>query len=233
MNNVKNPKVLLGTATALLVIIVAVVLWGDPVWQLLSDQTRLQTLIRDAGPLGPLVLAALQFLQTLVAPLPGGVLSFAGGYLFGTILGTIYTMTGLMLGTALIFVLSRRFGRPLVERFVDRKTLDKFDYLAKDKGLFIIFLIFLMPFFPDDLICYIVGLTKIPIKNLLIVTFLARLPVNTILAFAGDGVADANTELAIYVVIVGLTASILAWWQRDNLEKIVKRLSKQNVKSKK
>lgn len=226
--SIKKSKLILATAALLAGLTIAALLWGGPVWELFSSQEKLESVIADAGALGPLLLIVLQFLQTLIAPLPGGVVSFAAGYLFGTVLGTVYTMIGLVLGFTLIFVLARKFGRPFVERFVSKKNLDKFDYLVEDKGVFIIFLIFLMPFFPDDLLCYIVGLTKIPLKTLIIVTFLARIPVNMVFAFAGDGIADANTTLVIYVIAVGLMASALAWWKRDALERIVKNMSGKN-----
>jgi uncharacterized membrane protein YdjX (TVP38/TMEM64 family) len=174
------------------------------------------------------VLILLQILQTIAAPIPGQVTAFAAGYLFGTVLGTTYAMIGATIGFTLVFILARKLGRPFVEYFVDKKTLKKFDYLAESKGVFIFFLMALLPFFPDDLICFVAGLTKIRIRTLIVITFLGRLPTNLVYAFAGEGVANANINMVLYVLGAGLVAAAVAWWKRDQLEQLAKRLSKPN-----
>jgi uncharacterized membrane protein YdjX (TVP38/TMEM64 family) len=211
------------------IVIAVAILYGQPLWELFSSQDKIEQTIKDAGPLGPLVLILLQILQTVAAPIPGQVTAFAAGYLFGTALGTIYAMIGVTIGFTLVFILVRKLGRPFVEYFVDKKTLKKFDYLAESKGVFIFFLMALLPFFPDDLICFVAGLTKIRIKTLVIVTFLGRLPTNLIYAFAGEGVANSNTELVLYVLGVGLVGAAVAWWKRDKLEEWALRLSRSNT----
>ena len=199
--------------------------FGQPLWDLLTSRERVEGLVRDAGAWGPLVFIAIQSLQVVAAPIPGQVTGFVAGYLFGTGLGTFYAMVGVTIGFTLVFILARKLGRPFVEYFVDKKTLDKFDYLAKSQGVFIFFLMALLPFFPDDLICFIAGLTKIPIKTLIVVTFLGRLPGNLALAYAGAGLANDNLKLVVVILSVILAISAVAWFKRLQLEQLVKRFS--------
>lgn len=225
MQKMKKPTVLI-LLLGLIVALVFAVVRLESLWHLFSSREQMEAAVEGAGFWGPLVLIGLQILQVLVAPIPGQVTGFVSGYLYGTALGTFYAMVGATLGFTIVFILSRKFGRPFVEYFVDKKTLKKFDYLAGNKGVFIFFLIFLLPFFPDDLICYIAGLTKIPIRTLIIISFLGRLPSNLVLAFAGAGVADANFRSVLFVVTAVLMVSAVAWWRREQIERFVKGLSR-------
>jgi uncharacterized membrane protein YdjX (TVP38/TMEM64 family) len=92
--------------------------------------------------------------------------------------------------------------------------------------VFVFFLMALLPFFPDDLICFIAGLTKIRIRTLIIITFLGRLPTNIIYAFAGEGIANKNFNVVVIVMAVGLVCAGLAWWKRDAIESFAKGFSR-------
>ena len=86
----------------------------------------------------------------VAAPVPGEVTGFVGGMLFGTASGILYSTIGLTLGSWLAFVLARLAGRPLVEMVVKAETIKRYDYVMKHKGLFLAFLLFLIPGFPKD-----------------------------------------------------------------------------------
>jgi len=222
----KHIIVLAAVLAVLLLGVVALVIWGGPLFALFSDTDRLHSLVEDAGAWGPLLFIALQILQVFFAPIPGQVTGFAGGYLFGTVLGTAYTLIGAVIGFTLIFILARKLGRPFVEYFVSKKVLDKFDYIANTKGVFVLFLIFLLPAFPDDIICYIAGLTTIRIRILVLIATLGRLPGYLVLSFSGSGVADNNFRTVVIILSVVLVISIMAYWQRDRLERLVQRLAR-------
>src|SRR5687768_13593839 len=160
--------VVAGLLMAAFIALIAV--FWQPLSQLFSDPDRARQLVADAGPWGPLLFIAMQIAQVLVAPIPGQVTGILGGLLFGWGWRFVFTMIGAAIGFTLIFVLARKLGRPFVERFVDKKLLDKFDYLAESNGTLVFFLIFLLPAFPDDIICYIAGLTTIKIRTLVLVS---------------------------------------------------------------
>lgn len=214
------------TLTVVLALALAAVLFGNELWELFSSQEKIEAAVENAGAWGPLLFIFLQSFQVLVAPIPGQITSFAAGFLFGTVLGSIYSIIGLTIGITLVIYLSRRLGRPFVERFVDKKNLKKFDYLADTKGLFAFFLMALLPFFPDDLICFVAGLTKLPVRTLVFVTVLGRVPGAFVFALAGQGVADSRTNLVVYLVALAVVLSALAWWRRDDLERLARSMSR-------
>ena len=153
---------------------------------------------------GPLILIVLQALQVFLAPIPGQFLGAAGGYVFGPWLGTFYSMVGTVLGSAGAIILSRKFGRPLVERFVPEENLARADELVKKAGPWFFFLAFLLPFFPDDALCFIAGLSSIPIPLLLMVVTIGRLPGVAASAFLGAGISRVPPEFVAIILIIGL-----------------------------
>lgn len=222
----RRPKAaLVVRAIAIVALVVGLIFLGKSLFGIFSDSERIQSLVTDAGAWGPVVFIALQVLQVLFAPIPGQVTGFAGGYLFGTFWGVVYSMIGATIGFTLIFMLARKLGRPFVERFVDKKHLDKFDYLTETKGVFILFLIFLLPAFPDDIIGYIAGLTCIPIRKLILISLAGRLPGYLVLSFSGSGAANNNIEVVAIIFGITMAISAIAYWQRSRLEEFVKRFA--------
>jgi uncharacterized membrane protein YdjX (TVP38/TMEM64 family) len=110
-----------------------------------SSRSRLSAYIASFGPSAPLVFIALQFLQVMVAPIAGDLTGFIGGCLFGTAAGFLCSTMGLTLGSWLAFVVSRRFGLPLVRQFVGKEIMDKFEHLMEEKGALFSSLFFSSP----------------------------------------------------------------------------------------
>jgi uncharacterized membrane protein YdjX (TVP38/TMEM64 family) len=182
----------------------------------MGDPETLVSWMRNWGRWAPLVTIGLHILQVITAPIPGTALDAVNGLLFGPWLGTLYSMIGLISGSWLAMLLARRFGRPLVERFVDAALIARLDGLVKQYGSVFIFLIFLIPFLPDDAICFLAGLTPIPILELVILAMLGRLPG----VFFANLLGSRVTTLAAWqwVLLAGLFALILALFWRKRKE---------------
>lgn len=172
-----------------------IITWISPIGELFRDQEQLSDLLQRWGRWAPLVTITLHMLQVLTAPIPGTAIDAVNGFLFGPWLGALYSMTGLMIGSTLVMGLTRRFGRPIVERFVDPAAIVRIDDLVERRGSQVIFLIFLLPFLPDDAVCFLAGLTPIPLLELVILALVGRFP----------GVFVAN--------LLGSQADSLAPWQ--------------------
>lgn len=188
------------------------------VYAAFSNRDAITQAIKYAGPWGPAVFVLLQALQIIIAPIPGQIATLIGGYLFGGAWGAVYSMTGSLVGFTAVFYAARRLGRPLLERYFDTDSLQKFDYLTRSAGPMVFFMIFLLPGFPDDLVCYLAGLTKIKMTTLVVVSLLGRLPSTVMTSYIGSGVASSNLRsvrimTAIFVVIVAIS-----YWQRARLE---------------
>ncbi|MGM5482846.1 MAG: TVP38/TMEM64 family protein [Nanobdellota archaeon] len=179
---------------------------------------KLKSFLEGFGVLAPFALIFILALQVVLAPLPGQFFGLASGYIYGPWLGTILSIIGLTIGSAIAFYLGRRFGRPLIERIIRKKNLKKFDYLANKRGSITIFMLFLLPVFPDDAICFIGGLTKIPIPNLIILAIIGRLPGFLMLNFMGAGVAYQNLDLSIILFTLLMVLSGITYIYRENIE---------------
>lgn len=183
-------------------LLVGIILFGlltmigfSPVGELLRDQEQLSNLIQSRGKWAPLVTISLHILQVLIAPIPGTAIDAVNGLLFGPWLGTLYSMTGLMIGSTIVMALTRRYGRRLVKHFLDISAFERIDKMVERHGSKVIFLIWLLPFLPDDVVCFLAGLTSIPLVELVILALIGRIP----------GVFVAN--------LLGSQVDSLALWQ--------------------
>jgi uncharacterized membrane protein YdjX (TVP38/TMEM64 family) len=182
-----------------------------------SNPDMLRRTIAGYGPAAPLVFVALQALQVIVAPVPGQILGLASGYLFGAVLGTVYSLAGAVLGSVVVFVLARRYGRSYAERVIHEDTLSAFDDLIERRGLVSLFVVFLIPGLPDDAVCLMGGLTRIPVWQLVVVSAVGRLPGFYLTNLAGAGVAEGNLLAVTLIAVVLAAATTVALWQREQL----------------
>src|SRR5512147_2727608 len=144
------------------IILVAVVVFaigGAPLIRFLADPERVRAWIESFGVWGPLALIAMIIVQTVLSVSPVSLLAVVGAYVFGFWQGVLYAFIGLAIGSALCMILGRRFGRPLVSRLIDPKSMTTFDRFTEKRGPTFFFIIFVMPWVPDDLACYAIGLS--------------------------------------------------------------------------
>ena len=189
----------------------------------LTDPAAIRDGLESFGPYAPVVFVVVQAIQVVVAPIPGQVLGFASGYLFGTVAGTAYSLLGAAVGSYVVFQISRRYGRTYVERAVDITLVEQFDGLAQRRGLVALFLVFLVPGIPDDAICFVAGLTELRIREMVAVSVIGRLPGYVVVNAAGAQLAaDRLTETAILVTVL-VALSVLGYVYRATL---IRRLSK-------
>lgn len=228
-------KVQIAAILLLLLAIITYAAWdvmtGGPLTQLFQNREQLIAMIQGWGIFAPIAYLILQVLQTVFAPIPGNVVGLIGGAIFNW-WGVLLTIIGSAVGFLIVFSLSRKFGRPLVEKVVKKENLDKLDFIIGKNAPVILFIIFLIPGLPDDIVAYIAGLTEVKIKNLLVLAILGRLPAVAITNYMGMGVtgeADLRT-IAIIAVITAIVLAIIAW-QKDRLFAAFKKLN-QGEKSK-
>jgi len=166
--------------------------------------------IETFGVFAPLVFVLLQTMQVILAPIPGQVLGGVGGYLFGTVQGTVYSLVGVVTGSAVAFVLSRRYGRPYVERVVDPEALSRWDDFVAHNGVAGLFVLFLLPTFPDDVLCFIAGVSEIRLRTLLTLVVIGRTPSFFAVAYAGDRlVTDGVRAFAVILVLLGVLSFVV------------------------
>jgi uncharacterized membrane protein YdjX (TVP38/TMEM64 family) len=188
--------------------------WGSTILALFRDQATIQAWIASFGAWAPLVSIALNAAQVIVAPLPGEVSSLANGYLFGDWLGTLYNWVGVMVGSVIVLLITRRWGRPIVARLVrDHEQLAKLDHLVARRGMLFFFFVFLLPLMPKDLACYAVGLTDLPLGRMLVVIAIGRLPGLIVASWLGAHATRLSVAVwAVLIIGAGMLGLVYLRW---------------------
>ncbi len=188
-----------------------------PIPEFLTSPEAMRDYVQRFGVLSAVVFVGLQAAQTIIAPIPGQVTGVAAGYLFGTWIGTLYSVVGVGIGSYIAVALSRRLGRPYVERTVRPQVLERFDGFMTNRGEKALFLVFLVPGLPDDALCFVAGLSDISIPRLMAVILIARTPAYFLTAAAGNSLAlDNLASFAGLIAAVG-TVSALSLWKMDEI----------------
>lgn len=155
------------------------------------------------SPWGELVFFGLQMMSVIIAPIPSNITAAAGGLLFGFPEGFLITITAVVLGSCTTFSLARLLGQNFVQGIVSRKLSSRYlDIIQRKRDSFLV-LALLFPFFPDDMLCILAGLTDIPFRRFVIIVLLAR-PWGLLVASALGGTAFTLPTWAIPIAAVAL-----------------------------
>ncbi len=194
------------------------------VFDLFTNKDRLLHFIEQHRANAAIFFVGLQILQVVAAPIPGEMTGFVGGIVFGTFWGIVYSTIGLTIGSLLAFVLARRVGRPLVEKLVNPETIKRYDYVMKHKGMFLAFLMFIIPGFPKDYLCYLLGLGHMGLFSFLIVSTFGRL-IGTSLLTLGGTLFRAERYYALSLVAsIALAIILFTMIYRNNIERLFRRI---------
>lgn len=179
--NTQNERRIFPKATAVLILIVLMVslvaVWRMGLLGELSNKDQLILLLRNEGLKGPLFCVAAQFLQVVIFIIPGEITQFAAGYVFGAWRGLLYSAIGILLGSAFNFYLARFVGRPGLRSIISPATLARVDaQFAKARTKSAMFLLFLLPGAPKDILCYGAGFSHMSLSEFLVISGLGRLP---------------------------------------------------------
>ena len=182
------------------VMIFASIKYAPVLTRLVSHPEKFKEFIDSYGPLSAVVYILLQAAQIVVAIIPGEVVQIAGGYAFGTFLGTFYSFLGAILGTLIVFYATRFLGYSIVRRFVSAEKLAKFDFLINNpKSEIILLLLFLIPGIPKDTLTYIAGLTPVKPLRFLLISTLGRFPGLWGSAYIGANLQEKN-YLPVWII---------------------------------
>ena len=174
--------------------------------------------VRNAGPLGFLILLAMQFMQIVVAFIPGEVVQMAAGMMYGPWLGAAVILLGCIISSAFVFVVVHRLGAPFVQDMVPTKYLDKFRAFEESGKLsIVVFILFLIPAMPKDTFTYLVPLTNMRMRDFLILSNVGRIPGIVISTYAANGLVDGNITQSIIIFAVVAVIAIVVIVLRDKI----------------
>ncbi len=206
----KQKKMLSAAAIILFILLFAALAWfvGRPMIRFARQPEQFRSWVDGHGALGWAAYAAMVFLQVVVAIIPGEPLEIAGGYAFGAWWGTALCLIGAVLGSAAVFALVRRWGRPLAEVVFPKEKLDKLQFLhSSPKRTALLWLIFTAPGTPKDLLCYFAGLTDMKWRTWLLIATVGRLPSIVTSTVGGGALGDRNYTAAAIAFGVALAAA--------------------------
>lgn len=198
------------TAIAL-ALLLPLLLFHRQLFALFEEPEKLVAWVRSAGAWGPVIVIALAIAQTIAAPIPGQVVNFVSGYLYGLWSGMLYSWIGLVVGTGIAMAIGRYAGRPIVERIIGAKLLDRVDHVARNRGLGFFFLFFLIPGLPDDVLCFVAGMTTLPLRALVLISAVARIPGLLGSAWLGAYAYALPWQAWVALALLGLAATYLMW----------------------
>ncbi|WP_165047225.1 MULTISPECIES: TVP38/TMEM64 family protein [unclassified Adlercreutzia] len=169
---------------------------------------RVMEKVQHAGPAGVAILLAIQFLQIVVAFIPGEVVQIAAGMLYGPWGGAAVVLVGCVFSSAFIFVLVHKLGAPFVQGMVPTKFLDKFRrFEASGKLNMVVFILFLIPGLPKDVFTYLVPLTDMRMRAFLLLSNIARIPGIVVSTYAAAGIVQGDyLQSAIIFAVAALVA---------------------------
>lgn len=197
-------------------------LFPDEEEEISARQERLINFLISFGPYSSALFILIQAFQVVLSPIPGELTGVVGGYVYGKEVGFILSTLGLTLGSWIAFELARILGRPFVERWVRKQTLQKFNFLTTDAGSMICFLLFLVPGFPKDLLCYVLGLTRMSLTTFLIVSSIGRLPGTYFLTIQGASLRDHHYKTALIFATISAVILLVAYLYRHSLHRWMK-----------
>jgi uncharacterized membrane protein YdjX (TVP38/TMEM64 family) len=173
--------------------------------RLYLDRFFLKMTLRRWGVLAPVIFIGLQALQVIIAPIPGELTGILGGYLFGEWLGLLYSTIGLTVGSVAAFGVGRWFGAHYVRTLVSPQTWEKLGFIVEAEGAILCFIIYLIPGLPKDMVCYLFGMSPMPLWVFTLVSTLGRIPGTWVLSAQG-----AHTAAGNYFHVMLLTAIVVA-----------------------
>ncbi len=195
-------------------------------FEIMNDEGAFEAYLERSGKWMTALFIALQFLQVVVLPIPSTVTVVAGSVLFGPLLGSIYSLIGIVLGSLVAFLIGRYAGYRVVGWMIGKDTLEKWLNKIKGKDKLLLSAMFLLPVFPDDVLCFVAGLSSMSLWFFLAVILVSRvlavfttsysitlIPFDTwwgLLIWGILGVA----VIILFVVLYRKSDAILGWFEK-------------------
>ncbi len=187
---------------------------------------ELRACISSFGSYAVVLFIIIQFLQVVVLPLPSFITVGAGVLLFGPFYGSIYSCLGIILGSIVAFLIGRIFGFKVARWLVGDDSLEKGLKTIKGKDKIVLTFMFLFPFFPDDVLCFVAGITTVSVSYFVSMTFIVRIITVFISSYSmNNSIIPYDTwwGILLWVLFFVVTALLtyLVYKKGDKIEKLI------------
>lgn len=238
-NFIKKNKLIIIRSLISISIIVVLILIGFFILKKFNltslTQEELKNYIESKGLLGPLIYIIIVFLQVTFIPLPGSLIIVTGSYVFGFWNSYLYSFIGMMLGSAVAFVLGRLIGKPFIYWLSgDKNKVDNYIHKLKGKENVLLFFMFLFPFFPDDLLCSLAGILPINFFGFMIMQIITRITsIGCILLIMSGEIIPYNGFgffIIISLSILGIISFIFSYKNIDKINNYIMKVKQKIIK---
>jgi len=172
------------------------------------DVAQVKAYILSFGILAPIVSFVLMVFQSVMAPLPAFLITFANAGLFGWVKGAILSWSSAMAGAALCFYIARFFGREVVEKLTSKFALENIDRFFEKYGKYAILIARLLPFISFDIVSYAAGLTSMGFWSFFWATGIGQLPATIIYSYVG-GMLVGGAQKFVFGLLILFSLSVL------------------------
>lgn len=198
--------------------------YGPGIKKIISKPDRFRDFLASYKSISILVFLLIHIIQVVVAVIPGELVQVTGGYVYGIFFGTLYSLTGIMLGAMISFFVARLLGLRTLKAFIPPQIFDKFNFLINNpKAELFMFLLFLIPFTPKDMLVYVAGFTPIKPQNFFLIFAMARFPSILFLSFIGAHIQERNYKPVIIAAVLVSILLVISFIYKD---KVMERLHK-------
>ena len=197
---------------------IAITIFAPDFAKIFQDANKAKEYLLQYKAVSILVFILLQIVQIVVAILPGQVLQFVAGYVYGFALGIFWSMTGIILGTIITFYLAKLLGKDAMHIIFGEERITKFVNMLNSKRAYtVIFFIFLIPGIPKDLVIYAAGISEIKIKPFLVLSIVGRFPA-LVASIAMSRLLNNGSYIALGIFVFAIIVLfILGIWKRKHI----------------
>jgi len=186
--------------------------------RLASKPEDFKSFLLSFGPKSILVFMVIQVMQVVIAAIPGELIQVAGGYIYGSWMGTLYSLLGISVGSIIAFLIARTLGYPILKTFIPKSQIDRFAFFINgSQGELATFILFLIPGIPKDILTYLAGFTPMKPFNFIIITTMARFPGVLISSYIGANIGDRHLIKVAVACVIALIFFLAGIFTKDRL----------------
>lgn len=191
---------------------------------ILKDPEKIKEFVMSYGNYGYIVFLIIQIIQVVAFFIPGEIIQIASGYIYGTVIGSIASIIGISIGSIIVYSLAFKFGKPFVKKIISERDLKLFQKILHFGSIkYIVFLIYLIPGLPKDVLGYFCGIADIDFKDFIIYSTAGRVPGIVVSAYFGQELLSGENHKLIFIAISMSILFIVGVFRGDRIIRAITR----------
>jgi len=190
-------------------------------YAIIKEPSLLKEWMANFGSFQIIMFILIQAFQVVIFIIPGELVEIAAGFLFGTTLGSIYSIMGIAFGSAISFMIARILGYEFVKWVVPEQMFNRWNvFINEDKrGGIVLFLLYFIPGTPKDALAYFAGITPVSYVKFIFISMFARLPAIFFSAYIGANIEQKEYNHALIVSVIAGIAFLIGYFYKDRIIK--------------